>query len=1027
MKIVTRYLAVIFAVAMMICAVSSVSAAKFPDIADDNAHSTAINILTSLGILGGYEDGTFRPDDPIQRDEMAKIIYVTYTTFIEGSSEPTIFPDVPKDSWANGYISWCTAQNIVGGYEDGTFRPDGNITYDEALKMVCCLLGYNEFDSGLWPTDVRQKGILELKLNEKLEELQGSAQISRAEVAQLIYNAFETPFKREYKKVGNLLVEAGPEQTLKRDVWDMMDYEAQIVGTKHYGLEIAQYTVSPKDDRGYKSSTPTGFEVWGTKTDSDDEIQVRLDENTTETFALSDLALDAFKGKTDDLIGSKILMIAREEPDNYVSALFLGATPVDFSSGSNGYSERVSPSTIPDSYDQCAWLGGDPPVINSHYARSIKLDGQIYRDEDFLELRRLHLYPNGRAVLTLSLSSFDEVYYQRFTPFPSRGYKNRLSNTLTGIAVYAHYDKTHFDGYDIDGDGYYEYVIAEYIDYYRITDISGDEVSIEPIYNYSSIDQTNQFNVDNILPLCAGTFNAEDVISESVYKEGDIVRGYIKGYQFYIQGVTTKETGYLTKYDPGKALTLNSGFSVSGSTMAGKGYSEVSLATIFAPITNSQYAIGKNPTTKDYTYFTVYADGTSIVYAEKYSAAAATHDKAILLYVLPETEPQIDESNKRYTTYYPALLEIDGRVQLVNLNKDSAINDLPAETVAKDGSRFRAYYETDTDGRKIVMYSNLLVTYTVDASGYYSLSTVESSKDEELVIPAINTFGNPEGQSPERYTLSIDKETRLVSLTNNEDPSKSINNIMIKNDSIIYYPYTLKSTGCHEYLGSYFGNELPDYFNPIEVDSYSSIYLRYDEDLELYVLSAIVLTDELRGATTGNPRAFKTDARLHLFALDYNEIVLDGENKFHGYKFKNLYTGEDTTNVNIYKELSESPIKAEFGDVLAWFDTDSDYEKAVNTWDSFKENDVVTRIVPSLKVVFTNAYTNGIVIDDDTKIYAINEEEKTIEASDFDALTQTYNAYTEESATCYVTIGTYEDENENVKVAYIIYTAIVEE
>ena len=147
----------------------------------------------------------------------------------------------------------------------------------------------------------------------------------------------------------------------------------------------------------------------------------------------------------------------------------------------------------------------------------------------------------------------------------------------------------------------------------------------------------------------------------------------------------------------------------------------------------------------------------------------------------------------------------------------------------------------------------------------------------------------------------------------------------------------------------------------------------------------------------------------------------------HGYKFKNLYTGEDTTNVNIYKELSESPITAEFGDVLAWFDTDSDYEKANNTWASFKKNDVVTRIVPSLKVVFTNVNTNGIVIDDDTKIYAINAEENTIEASDFDALTQTYNAYTEESEQCLVTIGTYEDENENVKVAYIIYTAIVEE
>ena len=77
MKIVTRYLAVIFALAMMICAVSSVSAAKFPDIADDNVHSTAINTLTSLGILGGYEDGTFRPGGGVTRAEMCKMINLT--------------------------------------------------------------------------------------------------------------------------------------------------------------------------------------------------------------------------------------------------------------------------------------------------------------------------------------------------------------------------------------------------------------------------------------------------------------------------------------------------------------------------------------------------------------------------------------------------------------------------------------------------------------------------------------------------------------------------------------------------------------------------------------------------------------------------------------------------------------------------------------------------------------------------------------------------------------------------------------
>ena len=185
MKTYMRYIAVVFAVAMIICSLASVSAA-FPDVTTDNKHIAAIETMANLGILGGYEDGTFRPDELVRRDEMAKIVFVTYTTYTDAGEGTLVFPDVSEKSWAKGYISWCAGKNIVGGYEDGTFRPEGNITYDEALKMVCAMLGYTDFDPELWPVDVRIKGLIDLELGEELEGIDGSTALTRAQIVQLV-------------------------------------------------------------------------------------------------------------------------------------------------------------------------------------------------------------------------------------------------------------------------------------------------------------------------------------------------------------------------------------------------------------------------------------------------------------------------------------------------------------------------------------------------------------------------------------------------------------------------------------------------------------------------------------------------------------------------------------------------------------------------------------------------------------------------------------------------------------------------
>ena len=200
---------ILIAVSVILAMLSlSVFAADFPDVVENKQ---AIEALHSLEVIGGYEDGTFRPNDYVQRDEMAKIIFVLQTTLKDAGDGVTSFPDVDKNHWGKGYISYAANKNIIGGYEDGTFRPDNFVTYDEALKMVCGVLGYTDWNSNLWPIDVRQKGLTELKLGKGIDA-KGSDYLTRAEIALLAYNALEADMN---KKEGFFNVP----KTLKEDIW----------------------------------------------------------------------------------------------------------------------------------------------------------------------------------------------------------------------------------------------------------------------------------------------------------------------------------------------------------------------------------------------------------------------------------------------------------------------------------------------------------------------------------------------------------------------------------------------------------------------------------------------------------------------------------------------------------------------------------------------------------------------------------------------------------------------------------------
>jgi len=124
----------------------SVSAAAFYDTADDEYGRAAEN-LAMYGIISGKGDGYFCPDDYLKRSEMAKIaVKVADEELIPSFS--SLFYDVSPDYWANAYINTSAQKKLLMGYPDGSFCPEDNLTYAEAITVILRLLGYSSSDLG---------------------------------------------------------------------------------------------------------------------------------------------------------------------------------------------------------------------------------------------------------------------------------------------------------------------------------------------------------------------------------------------------------------------------------------------------------------------------------------------------------------------------------------------------------------------------------------------------------------------------------------------------------------------------------------------------------------------------------------------------------------------------------------------------------------------------------------------------------------------------------------------------------------
>lgn len=147
MKKTTRLMSLLLTIAMIISlAVPMTVSAAFTDVDTNHNYYEAITNLSAEGILNGFEDGSFKPGDPVTRAQFTKIICFARAVgnITHSEAERSIFTDVAANHWAANNIVTAYKQGIINGMGDGTFAPEANVNYEQAVKMVVCALGYEQ-------------------------------------------------------------------------------------------------------------------------------------------------------------------------------------------------------------------------------------------------------------------------------------------------------------------------------------------------------------------------------------------------------------------------------------------------------------------------------------------------------------------------------------------------------------------------------------------------------------------------------------------------------------------------------------------------------------------------------------------------------------------------------------------------------------------------------------------------------------------------------------------------------------------
>jgi hypothetical protein len=192
-----KFLSLVLVLAMTFSLVAVSASAK--EYTDDSkiTYEDAVDVVSALGIVGGYSDGSFGPTATLTRGAAAKIIcnmILGPTTASALGATTAPFSDVPANHTFAGYIAYCSQNGIISGYGDGTFRPSGSLTGYAFMKMLLGALGYKSEKEGFtganWTVNVAKLAV-GIGLNKGNGSFVGSKAVTREEACLYAFNTLQ--------------------------------------------------------------------------------------------------------------------------------------------------------------------------------------------------------------------------------------------------------------------------------------------------------------------------------------------------------------------------------------------------------------------------------------------------------------------------------------------------------------------------------------------------------------------------------------------------------------------------------------------------------------------------------------------------------------------------------------------------------------------------------------------------------------------------------------------------------------------
>jgi len=398
--------------------------AMFLDI-ETNTYRDAIEIITREGLVKGYDDGMFRPDQEVNRAELMKMITpVNKRDGLNSScSEFGSFSDVNSSQWFAEYVCYGLENNYIKGYPDGSFKPGQPVIFVEALKIIMNSQGFEYKEEGDTWFEWSVRSAIQMNILPYVSSF--SQPMTRAQIAEIIVrsqkykdgtlgdflDSYEAGEKLDYS---NLTSEYYPpwNPISSTDEWvlsydtetfkTIFDLEALEVDGKEVLLALDADSSGSKtglyksvdggktwsaillndnekiDSYDFRENTKT-IVVCGTDYDKNDGFIYRSDdfgETWDKIFTVGDVQLYRIIIDKDD--SQKIYSVSRPKTSDTAETIIFGSTDGGESFARSTIGDKIVDSVIPWVFKQDKFTGDLYLTGESHININEKRNGDYY-------------------------------------------------------------------------------------------------------------------------------------------------------------------------------------------------------------------------------------------------------------------------------------------------------------------------------------------------------------------------------------------------------------------------------------------------------------------------------------------------------------------------------------------------------------------------------------------------------------------------------------------------------------------------